>query len=138
MKLFFHSLGETVDGLQDKVICGDQGCWEKLRPKPSTSVSVGDSWWEDRFLMALFLKFVWSSWRIRRLVFPKFFVVRISGKSPVNEGMEYGRLGCGVLPNFLEPSLWFLLMCAWKKEGRLGGETKIKCVIIKRHSSNIA
>ena len=30
----------------------------KLRPKASTSVSVGDSWWEEGFLMALFLKLV--------------------------------------------------------------------------------
>ena len=52
----------------------------KLRPKQSTSVSMGDSWWEERFLMALFLKFVLSSWRIRRLVFPKFLVVRDCGK----------------------------------------------------------
>ena len=102
-----------------------KGVGTKLRPRPSTSVSMGDSWWEDRFIMALFLKFVSSSWRIRRLVFLKFFVVRISGKSLLNEGMEYDRLGCGVLPNFLEPSLWFLLMCAWKKKGKLGGETKI-------------
>ena len=36
----------------------------KLRPKVSTSVSVGDSWWEERFLVDLFLKFVWSSWMI--------------------------------------------------------------------------
>ena len=30
----------------------------KLRPKASTSVSVRDSWWEEGFLMALFLKLV--------------------------------------------------------------------------------
>ena len=52
-----------------------RGVGTKLRPKPSTSVSIGDSWWEDMFLMALILKFVWSSWRIRCLVFLKFFVV---------------------------------------------------------------
>ena len=110
------------------------GVGTKLRPKLSTSVSMGDSWWEDRFLMALFLKFVWSSWRIRRLVFLKFFVVRVSGKSLLNEGMEYGRLGCGVFPNFSESSLWFLLMGAWKKEGRLGRQTKINSI----NTSNIA
>ena len=32
-----------------------------LRPKASTSVSFGDSWWEERFLIALFLKLVCSS-----------------------------------------------------------------------------
>ena len=82
----------------------------KLRPKASTSVSVGDSWWEERFLVAFILKFVWSSWRIWRLVFLKFLVVRVCGKSFLNEGMEYGRLGCAVLANFSEPSLQFLLM----------------------------
>ena len=70
-------------------------------------------------------------------MFLKFFVARVSGKSLLNEGMEYGRLGCGVLPNFSEPSLWFLLMCDWK-EGRLSGETKIKCIINKRRSSKVA
>ena len=38
-----------------------RGVGTKLRPKLSTSVSVGYSWWEERFLMALFLKLVWSS-----------------------------------------------------------------------------
>ena len=47
----------------------------KLRSKASTSVSMGDSWWEERFLMGLFLKLVWSSWRIQRLTFLKFLVV---------------------------------------------------------------
>ena len=89
-----------------------RGVGTKLRAKPSTSVSMRNNWWEDRFLMALFLKLVWSSWRIRRLVFLKFFVVRVCGKSFLNECMEYGRLGCGVLANFSEPSLWFLLMYA--------------------------
>ena len=84
----------------------------KLRPKASTSVSMGDSWWEDKFVMVLFLKIVWSSWRIRRLVFLKFHVVCVSGKSFLNEGMEYGCLGCAVLDNFSEPSLRFLWMYA--------------------------
>ena len=87
-----------------------RGVETKLRPKAGTSVSVGDSWWEERFLMALFLKFVWSSWRIWHLVFLKFLVVGVCGKSFLNEGMEYGHLGCAVLTNFLEPSLQFLLM----------------------------
>ena len=76
------------------------GVGTKLRPKATTSVSMGDSWWEERFLMALFLKFVWSSWRIRRLVFLKFLVVRVCGKSFLNDGMEYSCLGCAVLANF--------------------------------------
>ena len=85
------------------------GVGTKLRPKASTSVSVGVSWWEERFLMALLLKFVWSSWRIWRLV---FLVVRVCGKSFLNEGMEYSRLGCAILASFSEPSLRFLLMYA--------------------------
>ena len=88
------------------------GVGTKLRPKASTSVSVGDSWWEERFLMALFLKFVWSSWRIWHLVFLKFLVVCACGKSFLNEGIEYGGLGCAVLTNFSEPSLRFLLICS--------------------------
>ena len=39
------------------------GVGTKLRPKASTLVSVGFSWWEERFVVALLLKFVWSSWR---------------------------------------------------------------------------
>ena len=88
------------------------GVGTKLRPKASTSVSVGNSWWEERFFMTLLLKFLWSSWRIWRLVFLKFLVVRVCGKSFLNEGMEYGRLGCAVLANFSEPSLQFLLVAA--------------------------
>ena len=45
-------------------------------------------------------------------MFLKFLVVRVCGKSFLNEGMEYGRLGCAVLANFPEPSLQFLLMYA--------------------------
>ena len=62
--------------------------------------------------MALFLKLVWSSWRIRCLVFLKFLVVRVSGKSFLNEGLEYGRLVCALIGKFSEPSLRFLLMFA--------------------------
>ena len=40
------------------------GVGTKFRPKVSTSVLMEDSWSEERFLMALFLKLVWSSWRI--------------------------------------------------------------------------
>ena len=112
MELFFHSLGEGVSQFQDEVVGGARDVGTKLRPKASTSVSMGDSWWEERFLVALFLKFVWSFWRIQRLAFLKFFVVRVCGKSFLNEGMEYGCLGCTVLANFLEPSLRFLLMYA--------------------------
>ena len=88
------------------------GVGTKFRPKASTLVSVGNSWLEERFFMAFFLKFVWSSWRIRRLVFLKFLVVCVSGKSFLNEGMEYGCLGCAALVNFSEPSLRFLWMYA--------------------------
>ena len=34
------------------------GVGTKLRPRARTSVSILDRWWEERFLMALFLKFV--------------------------------------------------------------------------------
>ena len=61
-----------------------RGVGTKLRPKMSTSVPMGDSWWEERFLLALFL-LVWSSWRIRCLVFLKFLVVHVSRKSFLNE-----------------------------------------------------
>ena len=37
------------------------GVGTKLRPKASISVSMGDSWWEKRILIALFLDLVWSS-----------------------------------------------------------------------------
>ena len=39
-------------------MCGGLGYWTKLRPKASTSVSMEDSWWEETFLMAFFLKLV--------------------------------------------------------------------------------
>ena len=42
----------------------------------------------------------------------KFLIVRVCGKSFLNEGVEFGSLGCDVLANFLEPSLRFLLMYA--------------------------
>ena len=81
------------------VEAGDVGT--KLRPRASTSVSIGDSWWEERFLMALFLKLVCSSWRIQRLELLKFFVVRIFRKSFLNESLEYGRLGDSTNDEFL-------------------------------------
>ena len=56
------------------------GIGTKLRPKAGTSVIVAKNWWDKRFLMALFLKFVWSSWRIWCLVFLKFLFVRVCGK----------------------------------------------------------
>ena len=40
------------------------GLGTKLRLKTITSLSMGDSWWEERFHMALFLKFVCCSWKI--------------------------------------------------------------------------
>ena len=30
MKWFFHSLGEAVSRFQDEVVCGGQGCWDKV------------------------------------------------------------------------------------------------------------
>ena len=90
------------------------GVATKLRPKASASVLVRNSWWEERFLMALFLKFVWSSWRIRGLVFLKFLVACVYGRSFLNEGKEYCCLGCAVLVNVLERSLRILLMYALK------------------------
>ena len=45
-------------------------------------------------------------------MFLKFLVVRVCGKSFLNEVMEYGRLGYAALANFSEPSLQFLLMYA--------------------------
>ena len=54
--------------------------------------------------MALFLKLVWSSWRIRCLVFLKFLVVPVLGKSFLNEGLEYGRLGCAFIAKFWSTS----------------------------------
>ena len=62
--------------------------------------------------MTLFLKLDWSSWRILRLVFLKFLVVRVSGKSFLKEGLEYGRLGCAFIAKLLEPPLRLLLMYA--------------------------
>ena len=86
------------------------GVGTKLRPKASTSVSIGDSWWEERFLMALFLKLARSCWGIRCLVLLKFLVVCISGKSFLNEGLEYGRLSHNVIAKFSEPSLRVVLI----------------------------
>ena len=48
-------------------------------------------------------------------MFLKFLVVRVCGKSFLNQVMEYGRLGYAVLANFSEPSLQFLLMYAQKR-----------------------
>ena len=66
------------------------GFGAKLRLRASTSVSNGESCWEDRLPMALFLKFVCSSWRTQRVVLLKFLVVHISRKSFFNEHLEYG------------------------------------------------
>ena len=50
---------------------------------------------------------------VQHLVFPKFLILRVCGKSFLNECIEYDdRLGCAVLANFLEPSLRFLLVYA--------------------------
>ena len=81
-----------------------------MRPKVSTSVSMEDSWWEERFFMALFLKLVCSSWRIRCLVLLKFLIIQVTGKSFLNEGFKYGCLSKLVIARFLEPSLCVLLI----------------------------
>ena len=44
------------------------GVVTKLRPKMSTAVSIGNSWWEERFLIDLFLKLVCSSGRTQRVL----------------------------------------------------------------------
>ena len=66
------------------------GFGTKLRLRASTSVSNGESCWEDRLPMALFLKFICSSWRTQHVVLLKFLVVHISRKSFLNERLEYG------------------------------------------------
>ena len=129
------------------------GVGTKLKPKVSTSVSMGDSWWEERFLMALFLKLSWSSWRVQCFLFLKFLIVRISGKSFLNEGFKYGRLGCAFITKFLEPSLQFLLMYASKKgediwwrsrclvSGHRGVRCREKCLVKgvgKRNMSKVS
>ena len=109
---FFMVLVIRFADFRTRLCVETRGVETKFRPKVSTLVSVGVSWWEDRFHMTLLLKLLWSSWRIWRLVFLKFLVVRVCGKSFLNEGMEYGRLGCAVLANFSESILRFLLMYA--------------------------
>ena len=86
------------------------GVGTELRPKMSTSVSTGDSCFEDRFLMPLSLKLVCSSCRIRHLVFLKFLVVCVSGISFLNEGVEYGCLSLAVIAEFLGYSLCTVMM----------------------------
>ena len=62
--------------------------------------------------MAFLSKFNCNSWRMRRLVLLKFLVVRISGNSFLNDGLEYGRLSGAVVICLLDPSLRVVLMCA--------------------------
>ena len=61
--------------------------------------------------MALFVKLVCSSWRITHFVLLKFLAVGISGKSFLNEGLEFNRLSCAVIAEFSESSLWLALVC---------------------------
>lgn len=49
------------------------GVAKKLRSK--VSVYFDDSWWEERFFMDLFLKFIYRSWRIQHLAPLKFLGV---------------------------------------------------------------
>ena len=63
---------------------GEVGCVKaggvvtKLRHKMSTAVSIGNSWYEERFLIDLFLKLVCSSGKTKRLVLLKFSMVCVS------------------------------------------------------------
>ena len=43
----------------------------------------------------------------------------------LNEGMEYGRLGCAVLAKFPEPSLQFFYVCLETEEVILAGEAGV-------------
>ena len=75
--------------------------------------------------MALFLKFVWSYWKISHLMFLKFLVVCVCGRSFLN---EYGVLLLGLCCpcQFLGAiSTVFVDVCLEKKEGILGGEADI-------------
>ena len=80
--------------------------------------------------MTLFLKLVWSSWRIQCLVFLKFLVVRVSGKSFLNEGLEYCHFVCAFIAKFSEPSLRFLLMYMPRKKDRVfRGDAGEECFV---------
>ena len=70
-----------------------------VKPKASTSDSIGDSWWEERLLMAIFEKLVYSSWRIQRLAL-LFFMECVSRKSFLNKSLEYGFLSRGAIAEF--------------------------------------
>ena len=50
------------------------------------------------------------------------FVVRVSRKSSLNVGFECGCLCHATIAEFLEPSLWVVLMYDQKERGRLWGE----------------
>ena len=62
--------------------------------------------------MAFLSKFNCSSWRMQRLVLLKFLVVRTSGNSFLNDGLEYVRLSGAIVICLLDPSLRVVLMCA--------------------------
>ena len=55
----------------------------------------------------------------------KFLVVRISGKSFLNERLEYGRLGCAVIAKFSEQSLQILLMYAYERRRGYSAEKQV-------------
>ena len=63
-KCFFMVWVRRFDDFRTRKCVEAGSVGTKLRPKASTSVSVGDIWLEERFLMALILKFVWNSWSI--------------------------------------------------------------------------
>ena len=115
---------------------GVRGVGTKLRPVVSISVSAGGSWWEKRFIMALFLNLVWSSWKIQRLVSLKFLTVRVSRKSFLIEGLEYGHLGCAVIANvFGAIFMIFVDVCLPKKEEIFDREAGAMCLPVGSNQS---
>ena len=65
--------------------------------------------------MALFLKLVCCSFRIQHFVLLKFWVVRISRKSFLNDGLEYDCLSVPTVVELLEPSSRVISMYSSKK-----------------------
>ena len=55
------------------------------------------------------------------MVILKFLMMRVSVKSFVNKGLEYGCLSNATIAGFLEPSSLVALMYAWKNGGEILG-----------------
>ena len=64
MELFFMVWMWQVAGFRMRWCVEAGGVGTKLRPRASTSISIGYGCLEERFLAALFLKCVCSSWNI--------------------------------------------------------------------------